>query len=313
MRISHCTMCAVVCLLAGKMAVSSDRDILPTSAPIPITPSGTAERKVGYGFNLVSLKAEWKEDLLTANTEHIGEIEYESRNIVVGIQKKKDRNTAIEYDFLAGMLKSKSAQDSYLSPTLGKTADLDMTGDGWDVGARIIYSRCFHEQKYTDGSMFIEWIAGLSLHAAVFSSDEHYFAETQDRTTMTDYDETITGIFFRPAAALQPIIHVSDRLKLNPYVGVDARLTAYASDWEETDGRWAGLTWEQIKAYGYDPTGSDIIANLSLGKALIGMDIGIVINRKLGHELRVGAAMSKLLGGSSGDFSEAHVLYSMEM
>lgn len=315
MKTSFVVPLSVVCIVFTVLnhANASNNEFIPTSAPIPMTPSAAARLKTGYGYNVVNLRAEWKEDLLTANKEEIGDIDYESRNIVFGIQKKNSESTAVEYDIVIGTVDGESAQDSYFSPTLNKTADIEMNGDGWDIGARIIYCRCLYEQKDSTGGKFIDWNAGLSLHFAFFSIDEHYFAETRDGASMTEYDETITGIYARPAVAIQPVIYIADRLKLNPYLGLDARLSFYNSDWEETDGHWSGFTWEQIKSYGYDPTGSETVSDIAIGRGLVGMDISILINKRYGHELNIGAVISKLLGGASSDFSEAHVLYSIEL
>jgi hypothetical protein len=312
---------SVVVLLACMEATATDSTpkFIPSSAPVSIRPSDTDETMIGYGYDIITLKLNWDEPFFNGSVdEKIGEIDYTINNFCIGFLRKRTDVSTLELDLAVGAISSKAANNQFTSSIINQGVTVDHSGDGKNIGIRAIYGRSLGRTLGADGGLFIDWIFAASLHAAYFKTENNVSGISDDGLFAEEYSETDNGFFFRPSIAFQPVIYVSDRISLNPFVGYGSTFAVATYKWELTDARFAGIPFDPASGFENLPfapqyeltqTKSETI---DLGSQLyLGFDVGIRIT-KSGQGLSVGAAISKLMGAAGDNgFTEAHVLYSV--
>lgn len=299
-------------------AADSDHKFVPSSAPISMRTDQEEETRIGYGYNIINLTLEWKSLFFSQIVrEDIGEIDYTVNHFLVGWSKTWARKNSLEVDLMAGLIKSKAANDRFTSPIIGQDVTIDHDGDGQDVGVRVVYGRSLFKVASQDGRRYLDGIVAVSLHGAYFSTENDVIGTSADGLYMQDYTEKDSGIFLRPAIAFQPIIRVHERVTLNPFFGYEKTLADATYKWHLNEGRDHGIPFtDQVIYQGVVvptpiPLDRETSGTVDIGSTVfMGFDVGIKLF-KSGGELSVGGMMSSLSGqNDSQDFTEVHVLYS---
>lgn len=307
-------ICWVILLMAvlAPRAGADDRArrIAPSPVPVNIKPIDYNETLYGAGYNITTITSDWNDPFFKSGEEKIGEIEYTVHHLVVGVLKSASDVSATEYDLLIGRVESKARTKQYFSPVpqVNQRVNIDHTGSGYDIGARIVSSKTLHKQLGRDGKRFIDWNYALSLHAAWFSTDGTFSGRSTDGQFVEVYDEEESGIFLRPVIALQPIIRLTDGLSLVPYAALGTKLTLSYYYWVDKEYIWMGASQP-----GQMTEGEGFYSTFSGMEATVGFDIGIILSSDRKHGLTIGGALSQMFGDQESDFREVHVLYTFPM
>lgn len=307
-----CTI-STLAICASSSLIADDKTYIPSSSPITMRPHGENASRLGYGYDVLTMTDRWKEDLLTPTVEDIGDIEYKVNNFVIGYARNISATAAFEFDVVFGTVKSKSLVDSYYSPSVGRTVNVDQKSDGNDFGIRAVYSHSILKQKNAAGAIIADWNIAFGLHASWFSLDSEYDAMTVDNQYGQFYTEESSGLFVRPVIALQPKIQATDRVSITPFIGADIKAALVSYDLRVQSATWDGRPVDVTLPTrdGWDWTESETELHIMDKRVFLGFDLGLVINKAAGHEISIGAVLNKLLDRSKSSFTEAHVLYSM--
>lgn len=218
------------------------------------------------------------------------------------IRSKSDK-LSVEWDLLAGLLSIQEDTKSYFSRVINKNANLSAFGNGFDVGVRYLGSYTLH--KTTLGSeRAVDWNLAFGLHLALYRLEAVYKAVSLDGLDLNEYKSDEVGLFGRPIVALQPVVGPFWGISLVPYVGAGSMIILAGESFEDTrfvrNGVNGGL--EEDSEFAAIPPGLE---------AVFGFDLGFVSPFSREHRGTLGGAFSKLYGGSKGDFSEIHMLYTI--
>lgn len=294
----------VLFLPLAAYADDKEKKMFPSSVPISHKPTGADAFRWGAGYNRLIVVSDWEDNFFTDDIEDIGELEYTIHNLAVGFRSSKSHASTFELAILLGIIEQDEKDTQYFSPAIGKDVLVDISGDGVDLGARLLWSTTFFQQKRGDGRPFIDWNYAVSFHGAFFYLDGTFEGRSTDGLNANVYDEEEWGIFLRPIAALQPVIHLSEKVLLIPYVGLGTKIALSEYYWEDTLFVTGGSSMpSQLgddTGFEFDTTGIE---------AYFGFDIGIIFGSTRKQELSIGAALSKVFGDTDEDFNEFHIVY----
>ncbi|MBT8349778.1 MAG: hypothetical protein KJO26_00865 [Deltaproteobacteria bacterium] len=301
-----CIVTLSLCLATSVFA-KDEYNYFPTPVPINITPGNYEGSSWGLGYNHMKLTSDWDEDFWTFKSENVGEIDYQVDNVVLAFLKSKRQSYSVEYDLLIGKITSKSKTDQYYSKLIGRDVDVDHSGDGFDIGFRVIYSKNLFRQLKEGNKRFIDWNYGLSLHVAYFHLRGTYEARSVDDLYANEYDSEEDGRFIRPVLMLQPIMDITDRISLIPYIGVGTKISLWYQYWEDVgdyifNGNDSPSQKSDGEEWGVDYSGIE---------TYLGFDVGFKVTKRSEHLLRIGGTFTKLFGEEDSDFAEVHVVYSI--
>jgi hypothetical protein len=301
-------VCGVLLILLGLLpSVAHGQDkprFVPSPVPVNIKPLAHDESRWGVGYNQMHITSEWTDEFFTFDTERVGELEYDVYNLALGIQHARSDVSYMEYDLLLGKVDSREKTKRYHSDIIDRDVNVGQSGDGYDAGIRFLWSRNLFRQHRQSGGKLIDWNAALSLHAALYYMDGTYEALSTDGQFGNTYDAEEAGIFLRPIVALQPIVYVTDRITLVPFIGVGTKAVAEYIWWEDTK-----VIWNGVDEPGQRGDGEEVEVDITGLEGQLGFDIGFVTNRAKKQELTFGGLVSKLYGGDDADFYELHILY----
>lgn len=284
-----------------------DSSYFPTPVPVNLAPGNYDDSYWGIGYNIINLKSDWEDNFFTFEEEHVGDIEYQVQHIVLAFLKSKRQRSSVEYDFLVGKITSKEGIKRYYSDLNDRELEVDHSGDGIDIGMRLIYSRNIYRQLKKKGQeRFIDWNYAFSLHAAYYYTEGTYSARSVDGQYANEYTSEEEGIFLRPVLSLQPVIDLGDRVSLIPYVGIGTKISLWFQNWEDTEYISKGSNQPGQKGWD-EESGIDF----SGMETYIGFDVGIKTNSSNNHQLTIGGVLTKLFGENDSDFAEVHVVYSL--
>ena len=279
----------------------------PTPVPINIAPGNYDDSSWGVGYNIINLTSDWDDNFFTFESEHVGEIEYQVQHLVVALLRSKRQSSSMEYDFMVGKVKSKEGSSRYYSDLIDREVNTDHSGDGIDIGIRLIYSKNIFRQLKKGQKRMIDWNYAFSLHAAYYYIEGKYEARSVDAQYANEYNSEEEGLFLRPVVSLQPIIDVTDRISLIPYVGIGTKVSIWYQYWEDTgDYIFNGFNEPGQKSSG-DESGTDF----SGLETYLGFDVGIKTSKSNSHQMTIGGVITKIFGEDDSDFAEVHVLYSI--
>ena len=293
------------------MAGAGDKEkkIMPKPVPVNLKPISYDESYAGIGYNRITALSEWKDSWLTGEEEHVGDIKYTVNNIVVGFVKSKSSVSTTEWDLLVGKVDFEQDTSRFYYESLpggGGDMNVKASGNGYDIGIRMVSSRRMYHQEKADGSRFIDWNYAISCHLAYFATDGSFEARSTDGQWGEAYDEEEYGIFFRPVFALQPIVSLTNLISVVPYIGAGTVITFSEYYWENTDYITFGSSQPGQFSDGY---GTNF--EFSGIEIILGFDVGIITSQSKQHKLTLGGALSKLLAEDESNFTEVHVLYSI--
>jgi hypothetical protein len=295
-----------MCITAYAWARDENK-YFPTPVPVNIAPGSYDDSRWGVGYNIINVTSDWEDNFFTFESEHIGNIEYRIEHLVVAFLKSKRESSSIEYDVLIGKIKTKAGKDQYYSELIGQDVNVDHSGDGIDVGIRLIYSRNIFRQLKEGQKRLIDWNYAFSLHAAYFYTEGTYKARSTDDQFASGYHGEEEGIFLRPVLSLQPVINLTDRFSLIPYVGIGTKISIWYAYWEDTgDYIFNGYNSPSQKSDG-EESGIDS----SVFETYLGFDVGIKTISSSNHQLTIGGVFTQLFGENDSDFAEVHVIYSL--
>lgn len=281
----------------------------PTPVPVAISPGSYDSSAWGFGYNVINLTSDWKDDFFTFDAEHVGDIEYRVQHVVLAYLKKNRRSSSVEYDLLAGKIESKSGTGRYHSKIIDREVAVDHSGDGFDVGLRLIYSQNLYRSFKQKRRQFIDWNCAFSLHAAYYYLEGTYAARSLDNQYASGYNSEENGIFLRPVIALQPIIELGKKVSLVPYAGLGTKISFWYESWKDRgDYIFNGYDSPEQKSRG-EESGTDF----SGMETYLGFDVGIKTSASNRHRLTAGGVLTKLFGENESDFAEVHVVYSLPL
>ncbi len=283
-----------------------EKRYFPTPAPVSIAPGNYDDSCWGIGYNIVNLTSDWEDGFWTFESEHVGEIEYQVQHVAVAFLKSIRQRSSIEYDFLIGKITSKEGTKRYYSDLMDREVEVDHSGDGIDIGMRLIYSRNIYRQLKESQKRLIDWNYSFSLHAAYYYTEGTFEARSLDGQYANEYTSEEEGLFLRPVLSLQPVIDLGDRASLIPYVGIGTKISIWFQYWEDTE--YVSKGSNQPGQKGWDEEAG---INFSGMETYIGFDVGIKTSSSNNHQLTIGGVLTKLFGENDSDFSEVHVIYSI--
>ena len=283
-------------------AHAADKKFLPTGVPINLHPPAANETRSGFGYNLMTVKVDWKDDFFTFDNEDIGKIAYTAHNLVFGSVTNVKGESAIEKSWLLGLLTSEADNNFYQSGALGEQVNEDQDSTGFDVGLRYVTSRTLR-QYGRDGGTRWDLNFVYSFHVAAFYSEATVTALSASGSSGNTYDEEEFGLFIRPVVAIQPIVYLNNAWTLFPYAAIGTKASLSYYYWEDTEVITLGVSQPfQLS----DDDGVEF--NYPGLDFQLGFDIGY--RTSAGGELTFGAAISQLFNDDEGaDFSEFHVMY----
>ena len=284
-----------------------DSEYFPTPAPVSIAPGNYYGASWGFGYNILNLSSDWDDNFFTFDSEHVGEIDYRVQHIALAFSKNKRQKSSIEYDILLGKISSEAGTKQYNSEIIDRKVEVDHSGDGFDIGLRLIYSRNIHRQMNKGRKRLIDWNYALSLHAAYYYTEGTFEARSVDGQYANEYTSEEEGLFLRPVLSLQPVVDVSDRIALVPFVGVGTKISIWFQYWEDT----GDYIFNGYNEPGQKSDGEESGIDFSGMETYIGFDVGIKTSDSYNHQLTIGGVLTKLFGENDSDFSEIHVIYSL--
>lgn len=301
----------MVIVINSNVVAAGDKNnkFMPKPVPINLKPPSYDESYIGVGFNKITALSKWKDSWLTGGEEEVGDIEYTVNNLVIGMVTSDGFKSTTEWNLLIGTIDFEEDTKKFHYDSLpGGAQDMNVkaSGDGYDIGVRVVSSRTFNRQEKSGGGKFIDWNYALSLHAAFFSTNGSFEARSVDGQWGEAYKEEELGIFLRPVISLQPILSITDLVSIVPYIGVGTTITMSGYYWENTDYVISGSSQP-----GQFSDGSDFYFDFSGIETMVGFDIGIITNRAKKHKLTIGGAISELMGDDGSRFQEVHVLYAI--
>ncbi|MCB4756957.1 MAG: hypothetical protein LHV69_08035 [Elusimicrobia bacterium] len=302
------SLIAFLYIQPSPIMASGGKIYIPSSVPVNIKPSHLGERLIGLGFNRMAVTFNWKDNFFDRRAEgggqweDVGDLETTATNGAIGyIYDRSDRYSE-EWDFIAGALSIKSKTNSYTSPFLGKVLNVDLSGSGFDIGGRYLGGYSLAKTELGTGRA-LDWNLAFSLHSIFFYLNNSEKAESVDGLDINHEDMTDYGLFLRPSVAFQPIIPLGTWISIVPYAGISSMLLVGVEDWKDTILKRDGAD----RKLGSD---TDWIASGTF-ETVFGFDIGLISPFSREHQCTVGGALTQLYGGTSGNFYEFHLLYSI--
>lgn len=288
-------------LLPGPAAAGSSKPYLPAPVPVSVKPLSLEGRLLGVGANRINVVTRWEDNFFSKQSEEIGETETIAINAALGLIRNRSGLYTEEWTLIAGKLDLKAKTRRYASSVIGKDVDVGASGSGFDLGLRYLGGYTLARSEFAGGRT-ADWNLALSLHAALYTLDNTYTADSVDGLDSNHYNATETGLFLRPAVAFQPIIEVVHGVSVVPYVGTNAMLILGVESYEDTRFVRNGVSGALTKDSEFSAAGRGF-------ELVFGFDVGLVSPFSRGHKFMIGGALTKLYGGSSGDFSEVHLFY----
>lgn len=260
---------------------------------------------MGLGVNRITVVTPWNDNFFSSVTEEIGENQVTANHLAIGFIRSKSKRYTREWDFVAGNLDLEAKTRRYRSSIIGKEVNVNASGKGFDIGLRYLGGLSLGQGSFAGGKT-IDWNLALGIHAALYRLDNTYEADSVDGLDSNHYDSDETGLFLRPSVAFQPMIEIGGGASLVPYVGTNAMLIAGVESWEDMKFVRSGIAGRL----------SDDVEFFSQSPALefiFGFDLGLISPFSREHKMTLGGAITELFGGSSGNFSEVHLLYAVPL
>jgi len=290
-------------LLAGSAFAERTKPYIPSQVPVNVKPASLNESLLGVGTNRLTVVTGWEDNFFSQVSEEVGETRATATNFVLGFIRGRRERYSEEWDLIAGRLELEEETQRYTSSVIGKAVDLDVSGTGFDVGVRYLGGYTLAKTELPWGRV-AEWNLAFSLHAAYYTLESTYKADSADKLDSNHYQAKEFGVFLRPAAALQPILPIGRGVSFVPFVGTNAMMVLSGEEFQDTrfvrNGFSGGLT--EDSEFNVGGRGFELV---------FGFDLGLASPISREHQCTVGGALSKLFGGRSGDFSEVHVLYAV--
>lgn len=300
-------LAAALCFIFQTYVLCRDNDstFLPGPPPVNMHPVNEDEKRWGIGHSFITLAYDWEEAFWSKKAEDTGDIMYTVNNITFGMLQSRKGLSSIEYGFALGIIRMEENDDTYYSSQRGKNIKASCDGSGYDLGFRLIMSRNFHRSAAEDGTSIVDWNYALSLHTALYYTEAQYSARSFDMLDESAYSEWEGGLFLRPVAALQPMIHLHRNVILIPFLGTGCCLSLYYNYWENDEFMLDGIDSDWYNEG--DETGLELFDF----KVYYGFDIGFTFSESKKHELTLGGSINRMIGGDGERFSELHIMYAV--
>lgn len=281
----------------------SENKLVPSAVPVNIHPVNEDETRWGIGHSLITLSYDWEEAFWSTHPEDPGEIIYTVNNIVFGQMKTENGISSRERSLILGIISMEEEDGTYYSAQRSKTITTSCDGSGYDIGFRLALSRTFHKSVTGSGFTAVDWNYAFSFHTALYWTEARYSARSYDGLDRSGYSEWEGGLFFRPVAALQPVVHLHPNVSLIPFIGAGCNASLYCNYWEEDEFVLNGIETE------WHEDGDEINIELLDFRIYYGFDIGFAFSESRKHELSVGGSINRILGAERETFSELHIMY----
>lgn len=292
-------------ILLSLPAAAKPKLFMPSPVPVNVKPSQAEERLFGVGTNRITVVTPWNDNFFSSVSEDIGENKVTANHLAIGFVRSTSKRYTREWDFVAGNLDLESKTRRYRSSIIGKEVNVNASGKGFDIGLRYLGGLSLG-QGYAAGGKTVDWNLALGIHAALYRLDNTYEADSVDGLDINHYNSVETGLFLRPSLALQPIIEIGGGISFVPYVGTNTMLIAGVESWEDLKfvrNGVAGRLSDDVEFFSQTPA----------LEFIFGFDLGLISPFSREHKMTLGGAITELFGGSSGNFSEAHILYAVPL
>lgn len=293
---------SILLTLAMAASAAENKPYIPSSVPVNFRPDENEGRLLSVGVNRMVIVSNWDDNFFGPQAERVGDNQVTAAGAAVGLIRNKSARYSEEWDFLVGSLDFRAVTRRYHSYVINKPVNVGAEGHGVDFGVRYLggYSMA---RSDLGGPVTVDWTLAASLHTLFFRLENAFRAESTDGLDANHYDERDLGVFMRPSVAIQPVFDFGKSFSAVPYLGVSTMLIGAQTHYQDRLFRRNGVAGKLTSS-------DDITGQVRGPEGVFGFDLAVRPWFLKGHRVLLGGALSKLLGGGKGDFSELHLAYS---